>query len=468
MRTIGLLCCICCGLFTNTSNADSWISAQPTVFVSEGGFYTALIIPGSKESPGQLHVYREETPNPSAKLGDIQMQPGESWEDYQQRYPQKWQNDPARQLLWNTKLENEVAPVDVFVSDDGQYVVTLDNWHKVGYGDEVVAFYHKDGLIKKYNLETIIPLPEKIESDSGAIQSNAEMWQSVKFSMPGYFEIFTHSASSRWWRENGIELMTSLDNKNLFGVWLSWKKEWIIWDVKTGIQLADHSKLLGRFNELARKQVLANLNIPESQNDACYFLLYNKNPEDRKLIEEMLTDKNFSTGARSLDGILKCMQAKSYLRCTADMALAIWDGKIDDFTDCWDYDFHSLGSCKGALVLPEVPQKDQSLYIYLVPESVPGEQWSTQPFLQSLSITFDSYIPPNDKEIPFEIFGVTPGRYYIKAIYRKGMKEKYYMPSAKKIFAGQEGDYINSDKLTIDIHPGKVVRKDIVCDREVK
>jgi hypothetical protein len=464
MRTIGVLCGICCGIFTSIANADSWVGAQPTVYVSADGFYTGLVIPGTKDSPCQLFVYRETESNPNAKPGkiegwaelrQIQMQPGESWADYRKRQLDQWQKDPARQLLWNVKLENEVAPVDVFVSDGGQYVVTLDNWHRVGYGDEVVAFFHKDGLIKKYDLETIIPLTKETKADSQA-------GDFVKLTMPGYFGLFSHSASSRWWRRNGAELMTSIDGKSLFGVWLSWKRNWIIWDVQTGQQLTDPSELLGRFNQLVRKQILENLDPQRSQIDAC------KNPEDRKRIEKMLTDEHFSTGTRSRNDILEFLQAKSYLRCTADMALAIWDGKLDDFVDCWDYDFRYLGSCKGMLMLPEIPKNDQTLYIYLIPQNVPEDQLQKQPFLQLLSVTFDKYTTCDASKIPFKIFGITPGSYYIKAIYRTSMKEKHYRSSADEVYTGQKGDYINKDKVTIDVHAGKLIQKDIICDHEIK
>jgi hypothetical protein len=44
-------------------------------------------------------------------------------------------------VIWEQELTNGVAPVDVLVSDSGNYVVTLDNWHEVDRGDNVVAIY---------------------------------------------------------------------------------------------------------------------------------------------------------------------------------------------------------------------------------------------------------------------------------------------------------------------------------------
>lgn len=56
--------------------------------------------------------------------------------------------------LWNIQLDNEVSPVSALVSNDGNYVITFDNWHGVGYGDNVVAIYNglTGNLIKKLGL----------------------------------------------------------------------------------------------------------------------------------------------------------------------------------------------------------------------------------------------------------------------------------------------------------------------------
>lgn len=74
--------------------------------------------------------------------------------------------------VWNVRLDNEVAPVSALISDNGDYVITFDNWHGVGYGDNVVAIYSgKTGtLIKKLGLtdflteSDIYNLPESTSS----------------------------------------------------------------------------------------------------------------------------------------------------------------------------------------------------------------------------------------------------------------------------------------------------------------
>src|SRR5262245_35300929 len=71
-------------------------------------------------------------------------------------------------------LVNEVSPVEALVSADGQHVVTFDNWHSVGYGDDVVVIYRSDGtLVKKFGLADLFT-----KSD---------------------IQHFPHSVSSIWW-----------------------------------------------------------------------------------------------------------------------------------------------------------------------------------------------------------------------------------------------------------------------------
>lgn len=63
-------------------------------------------------------------------------------------------------LIWEQKLINRVAPVTVIVSNNGKYVITFDNWHSMGYGVDVLAYYNEKGeLIKRHMLEDISPFP---------------------------------------------------------------------------------------------------------------------------------------------------------------------------------------------------------------------------------------------------------------------------------------------------------------------
>lgn len=52
---------------------------------------------------------------------------------------------------------NEVSPVSALVASNGGYLVTFDNWHSAGYGDDVVVIYHSNGtLVKKFGLDDLL------------------------------------------------------------------------------------------------------------------------------------------------------------------------------------------------------------------------------------------------------------------------------------------------------------------------
>lgn len=73
-----------------------------------------------------------------------------------------------RVRVWSGALVNEVAPLDAIVSDDGRYVVTLDNYAMVGLGSDVVAAYGPNGKpLWKKSLTDLLPEDEIRKIDSG-------------------------------------------------------------------------------------------------------------------------------------------------------------------------------------------------------------------------------------------------------------------------------------------------------------
>ena len=76
---------------------------------------------------------------------------------------------------WTKPLVNEVAPVDVIVASDGRGIVTLDNWHSMGYGTDTIVVYDGQGnVIRALALENVFP-----------------KW---------FVAAQPHSVSSIWWR----------------------------------------------------------------------------------------------------------------------------------------------------------------------------------------------------------------------------------------------------------------------------
>jgi hypothetical protein len=73
------------------------------------------------------------------------------------------QADRSYKLLHEIQLQNPVAPVDLLLSDRGQFV-SFDNWYNLGYG-KVVAIYGTSGkLVRSYEIGQLYPssLQQKI------------------------------------------------------------------------------------------------------------------------------------------------------------------------------------------------------------------------------------------------------------------------------------------------------------------
>jgi hypothetical protein len=159
----------CCSF----SLADDWPSPQTREVFSKGRDHFVRVIPG--ESWGDSNGFAGSPKGPYAKAIFYHRQ-----------------NDGSYGLGATVTLLNPVAPVDFFVTDQG-YLITLDNWHNMGYG-KVLALYGADGApIKSYDLSDLF--------------SEEEISQ------------FEHSASSIWWHKgpsylnSDQSLFVSLDGK---------------------------------------------------------------------------------------------------------------------------------------------------------------------------------------------------------------------------------------------------------------
>ena len=141
----------CCAV----SLADDWPSPQTREVFSKGRDHFVRIVPG--ESWGDSNGFAGAPKGPYAKATFYHRQ-----------------SDGSYGLGATITLLNPVAPVDFFVTDLG-YLITLDNWHNMGYG-KVLALYGADGTaVKSYALNDLFS-EEEINS-------------------------FEHSASSIWWHK---------------------------------------------------------------------------------------------------------------------------------------------------------------------------------------------------------------------------------------------------------------------------
>lgn len=100
-----------------------------------------------------------------------------------------------RKEVWSRYLINDHAPVQIFVADSGNYVITMDEWHHVG--DLPIVIYGLFGSLIKVHSTDSLGLKEDIEH--------------IKLSVSSY-----------WWNEDSIGFFGP--NENTFIIRLHWGK----------------------------------------------------------------------------------------------------------------------------------------------------------------------------------------------------------------------------------------------------
>lgn len=134
-----------------SANADTWALPQEQTVCSENDKFCIKIVPKKLES--QLSYFKDKVDGRNDAGADKKIE-----ENYCKGV--FYARDAGGRLheKWKIKLVNEVSPVTILVSNDGDYVVTFDNWHGVGYGEEVVVIYDasKGDLIRKMGLSDFL------------------------------------------------------------------------------------------------------------------------------------------------------------------------------------------------------------------------------------------------------------------------------------------------------------------------
>jgi hypothetical protein len=142
--------------------ADSWALPEPKKYYSENKRYYIEVIPRKIESPLKYFEDKVAKKDPAGSKQGVK-------DNYCKGIFYKQNEDGKYEKVWERRLSNDVAPVSALVSDSGEYTVTFDNWHSVGYGDNVVVIYGRGGkLIKKMGLSEIVSanthLPRSVSS----------------------------------------------------------------------------------------------------------------------------------------------------------------------------------------------------------------------------------------------------------------------------------------------------------------
>ncbi len=132
-----------------SSRADSWALPERETFESDDGRWRLTVVP--KELESQLAYFSDKAegvPNAGART---------SASDNRARaelYKKEAHGTWRLTARWN--LVNEVAPVSALVGNDGT-VITFDNWHSAGYGDDVIVIYRATGeLVRQLGLADVL------------------------------------------------------------------------------------------------------------------------------------------------------------------------------------------------------------------------------------------------------------------------------------------------------------------------
>lgn len=142
--------------------ADSWMPPTRTTYLSTSKDVRFTVIP--RELTGQLGYFSDKVEGkepagqrpgsePRAR-GKLERRTGSTWT-----------------TIWEGPLANDVSPVSALVADNGAYVVTFDNWHSTGWGENVVVIYRADGsIVRSMKLADVVPeeyiraLPRSVSS----------------------------------------------------------------------------------------------------------------------------------------------------------------------------------------------------------------------------------------------------------------------------------------------------------------
>jgi hypothetical protein len=370
---------------------------------------------------------------------------------------------------WRLEVSNQISPYEVLVTDDGQYVVTLDSHDRIGYGDDVVAIYAKAGLIRKYSLEAII----------------GEAAGQVRLDRSGV--LFRRDRSSRYWREGSIMSLKREGTEARFGIWLGWAQRWYVWKLADGSMESVEGDALKQWNEIGSLWAHAKLGdvlvsakaanstrsdsvysaVYDDQVLACRFLGFVKNPADRKLLERLFQREE------------RVSRIRPELRKAADTALTMLD-QVDARVEEAKGGVPRVGSVTVKIKFPRRPDTGEGkLRYYVFPERVNADWWreATPVFHARASADLRLYGDAGDRK-DVQILGLRPGRYWVKVVWdrrtpedlqsekliemiRQGQRHEKETPEAG---AGPK-DFESAGAQVFEIEAGKVIEIEIACDR---
>ncbi|MGQ0588716.1 MAG: hypothetical protein ACT4N8_04175 [Sphingosinicella sp.] len=137
-------------LWTASLRADQWMPPKVETYVSTDGRARLTVTPRrisdsleyfEDKVAGREPAGRPAGNNQTSASGQLEVLGDGQW-----------------RTVWNGPLLNDVAPAEVLVANGGQRVVTFDNWHSVGHGENVIVIYNGTGRpIRSLRLTDVLP-----------------------------------------------------------------------------------------------------------------------------------------------------------------------------------------------------------------------------------------------------------------------------------------------------------------------
>lgn len=138
LLSFAALCLAALGLLLGGgARADSWAMPGDETTLSANGQFRFTVTPAQVGS--QLDYFRDEMA--AEKNDKLAERPAPLGLLERRTAAGGWEP------VWAGPLLNPVAPVEVLVADDGRHIVTFDNWHSVGHGENVIVIYGQGGAL---------------------------------------------------------------------------------------------------------------------------------------------------------------------------------------------------------------------------------------------------------------------------------------------------------------------------------
>jgi hypothetical protein len=145
--------------------ADSWMLPTTHEYLSADQQARLTVTP--RELTSQVDFFRDKVDG-KASAGQ---RPGAAAATTASGKLERKAADGKWKVAWQHALVNDVSPTSALVADQGKYTVTFDNWHSVGFGDDVVVIYDAAGKrVRSMALTDFLPqdyvqaLPRSVSS----------------------------------------------------------------------------------------------------------------------------------------------------------------------------------------------------------------------------------------------------------------------------------------------------------------